>query len=510
MTTLDIARREAALKRIITEAGDTALRFFHSRQAGEYQLKGHQDILTEADTFVEALILQAIGDAFPDDLILGEESASQPASAESLWVVDPIDGTANFARGIAHFCVCIAWVHHGVTELGAIYNPSSQELYLARRGHYALKNDQPLRCTAVTDTQRAAVELGWSARHSQRRYLEVMASLLNLGTSVRRGGSGALALAWVAEGRTDGYVEIHMNAWDCLAGMLLVREAGGRTGIAPDTAEGIFNGLPVLAVAPGIAAELARAAGIPLAEDTAAKTATAGTMVNTGETMTHREPDAAPACASALPGAAEIPPAPQYPRPPISLIVEDFPGWEMDIYIGGSAGVSDAELLAEHDIGVVINCAVNLDIDWVNVPEPGAAAHLLSHGGGPVRYYKLGLIDGDGNAPEMLHAGYQLMRSALLQQIPDKASYRNRRRGNVLVNCRGGRSRSVALVALFMHLECPQRFPTLDAAMALIRDRRQLHPDEWFEAPKPSLIRLAEHAILRERAIAAAEPHDER
>jgi fructose-1,6-bisphosphatase/inositol monophosphatase family enzyme len=77
-----------------------------------------------------------------------------------------------------------------------------------------------------------------------------MASLLNLGTSVRRGGSGALALAWVAEGRTDGYVEIHMNAWDCLAGMLLVREAGGRTGIAPDTAEGIFNGLPVLAVAP--------------------------------------------------------------------------------------------------------------------------------------------------------------------------------------------------------------------------------------------------------------------
>jgi myo-inositol-1(or 4)-monophosphatase len=96
--------------------------------------------------------------------------------------------------------------------------------------------------------------------------------------------------------------------------------------------------------------------------------------------------------------------------------VEDFPGWEMDIYIGGSAGVSDAALLAEHDIGVVINCAVNLDIDWVNVPEAGAAAHLLSHGGGPVRYYKLGLIDGDGNAPEMLHAGYQLMRSALLQQ----------------------------------------------------------------------------------------------
>lgn len=468
--THDIEQREAALRRIIVDAGDTALRFFRLRKAGEYELKGHQDILTEADTFVEKLVAEAISAAFPDDLILGEETASQPASAQSLWVVDPIDGTANFARGIPHFCVCMAWICRGVTELGAIYNPVSQELYLARRDHYALKNDQPLRCTAITDARRAAVELGWSSRHSQHHYLQVMASLLGLGASVRRGGSGALALAWVAEGRTDGYIEIHMNAWDCLAGLLLVREAGGQTGSIPESAEGIFNGLPVLAVAPGIADELARATGIPLA----------GSLPVAPETV-------------------------RYPRPPISLIVEDFPGWGMDIYIGGSSGVSDVALLAEHDIGVVINCAVNLDIDWVSTPETGAAPHLLSHGAGPVRYYKLGLIDGEGNAPEMLHAGYQLMRSALLQQIPDKASYRNRKRGNILVNCRGGRSRSVALVALFMHLECPERFPTLDDAIALIRDRRELHPDEWFETPKPSLIRLAEHAIIRERAIAAVE-----
>lgn len=478
MTSIDIEQREAALKRIVLEAGETALRYFHTRTAGEYQLKGHQDILTEADTAVEAQVLRAIGDAFPGDLILGEESARQPASAESLWVVDPIDGTANFANGIAHFCVCIAWVRHGVTELGAIYNPVSEELYLARRGHYALKNDKPLRCNATRDPQRASFELGWSARHGQRRYLEIMASLLNIGASVRRGGSGALALAWVAEGRTDGYVEAHMNAWDCLAGLLLVREAGGQTGIVPADAAGIFHGLPVLAAAPGLAAALARASGIPLAAD---------------------EPAPAPVVSS----------VPHYPRPPISLIAEDFPGWGMDIYIGGSSGVSDAALLAQHDIGIVINCAVNLDIDWVNVPEAAEAAHLLAHGAGPVRYYKLGLIDGEGNAPEMLHAGYQLMRAALLQQIPDKASYRNRKRGNILVNCRGGRSRSVALVALFMHLECPERFPSLDAALAVIRDKRQLHPDEWFETPKPSLTRLAEHAIAREKALRAAGLHDE-
>lgn len=474
MTTHDIEQREAALRRIIVDAGDTALRFFRSRKAGEYELKGHQDLLTEADTFVEKQVLEALAGAFPDDLILGEESASQPASAESLWVVDPIDGTANFARGIPHFCVCMAWVRQGVTELGAIYNPVSQELYLARRGHYALKNDQPLRCTTITDPQRAAVELGWSSRHSHNHYLKVLGSLLTLGASVRRGGSGALALAWVAEGRTDGYLEIHMNAWDCLAGLLLVREAGGVTGVIPETAGGIFNGLPVLAAAPGIAAELAAAAGIPLTIETEAK-----------------------------------PAAGHYPRPPISLIAEDFPGWGVDIYIGGSSGVSDAALLAEHDIGVVINCAVNLDIDWVIRPEASAPPHLLSHGSGPVRYYKLGLVDGEGNAPEMLHAGYQLMRSALLQQIPDKASYPVRKRGNILVNCRGGRSRSVALVALFMHLECPARFPTLEAAIDLIRDRRQLQPDEWYETPKPSLIRLAEHAIIRERAIAGVEQRHE-
>ena len=99
MTTHDIELREAALRRIIVDAGETALRFFQSRTPGEYALKGHQDILTEADTFVEKQVLTALAGAFPNDLILGEESASQPASVESLWVVDPIDGTANFARG---------------------------------------------------------------------------------------------------------------------------------------------------------------------------------------------------------------------------------------------------------------------------------------------------------------------------------------------------------------------------------------------------------------------------
>lgn len=527
MTHFETEPREAALKQLILQAGTTALAGFNARQPGEYQLKGHQDILTETDTLVEAQLMQALRERFPQDLILGEESAQPPADAHSLWVIDPIDGTANFARGIAHFCICIAWVRHGVTELGAIYNPVSEELYLARRGHYALKNDRPLRCAGTDDSRRAAFELGWSSRHSQRRYLDVMAALLNGGATVRRGGSGALALAWVAEGRSDGYVEAHMNAWDCLAGLLLVAEAGGRIGVVPEDAAGIYAGLPVLAAAPGVAAALAQASAIPLAEhstkdlkaerhnvnaagsETALFTDTLPTdSANTGGSPASQRTAAGHASAEgedALNNAAR-----HYPRPPVSLIAADLPGWGMDIYIGGSDGVTDLALLDQHHIRTVINCAVNLDIDWVNLAEPGSAPHLLRHGSGSVRYYKLGLIDGEGNAPEMLHAGYLLMRAALLQQIPDKASYRNRERGNILVNCRGGRSRSVALVALFLHLECPQQFPTLDAAIALIRDKRELHPDEWSETPKPSLTRLAEWAIVRERALRATEHRDDR
>ncbi len=199
-----------------------------------------------------------------------------------------------------------------------------------------------------------------------------------------------------------------------------------------------------------------------------------------------------------------------YPHPLLSLIETDLPGWGLDIYIGGSCAVTDTELLARHNIGTVINCAVNLDIDWVTQPQTkrhaeNATKPLLRHGAGPVRYYKLGLVDGPGNAEDMLYAGYLLMRSALRQQLPDKPSYKNQQRGNVLVNCRGGRSRSVILVALFLHLECPQRYPTLQSAIEHIRVQRQLHPDEWFEAPKPVLVELAERAITMNHLIHAAQ-----
>ncbi|CAG9001655.1 MAG: hypothetical protein CENE_03678 [Candidatus Celerinatantimonas neptuna] len=184
----------------------------------------------------------------------------------------------------------------------------------------------------------------------------------------------------------------------------------------------------------------------------------------------------------------------RYPRPDISLIESDIPKWGVDIYIGGSTGLANEQLLARHHIKAVINCAVNLDINLVTEPESDIPEHLSTYGSGKVRYYKLGLVDGPGNPDVMMLAGYYLMRSILEQRLPEKPSYKNREKGNILINCRGGRSRSVTLVALFLHLECPQRYPSLSDAIAHVREKRQLHPNEWYETPKPELISIAEKA----------------
>lgn len=193
-----------------------------------------------------------------------------------------------------------------------------------------------------------------------------------------------------------------------------------------------------------------------------------------------------------------------YPRATISLIESNLPGWDVDLYVGGSDAAADMDLLHARNIKAVLNCAVNLDIDLVKHPKTEVSAHLAPHGSGHVRYYKLGLIDGPGNPEMMMLAGYHLLRSLLDQELPDKPSYPLREKGNILVNCRGGRSRSVALVSLFLHLELPFRYPTLQAAIAHVREKRGLHPDEWFETPKPDLVHIAERAGAMAKLLTAA------
>ena len=253
--------REALCRDMARSAGRLALAGYNRRDAAHIALKGPQDFLTETDGAVEAHLKARIAEAFPEDAFLGEEGGG--ATGGNVWVVDPIDGTANFARQIPHFCISIAFVADGQIELGAIYNPSLDEFYFARRGRGAEKNGQAIRVADTTDRNAACVELGWSNRVPLATYLAALTDLLEQGANVRRGASGALGLAYVAEGRSDAYAELHMFPWDCLAGLLLVEEAGGVVGPFLSV-DGLAQGGSVLAAAPGIAGAVSHATGIAI------------------------------------------------------------------------------------------------------------------------------------------------------------------------------------------------------------------------------------------------------
>jgi myo-inositol-1(or 4)-monophosphatase len=261
--TADLDRRETLLRDLVRSAGEVALRGFVDRRAADIVLKGPQDFLTEADAAVERHVRARLAEVFPEDGFLGEETGSA-GSGPHLWVVDPIDGTANFARRIPHFCVSIALVAGNRTQLGAIYNPVLDELYLARRGQGAEKDGKRIRVADTSDPRAACVELGWSTRVPRSQYLGALERMLDMGVNIRRNASGALGLAYVADGRSDGYVELHMHPWDALAGLLLVEEAGGV--VAPFIERGaIERGGAVLASAPALAKAISAAAGIELA-----------------------------------------------------------------------------------------------------------------------------------------------------------------------------------------------------------------------------------------------------
>lgn len=193
--------------------------------------------------------------------------------------------------------------------------------------------------------------------------------------------------------------------------------------------------------------------------------------------------------------------APVIDRPAISFIADDLGPDRISVFISGTEGARDVARLKELGISTVVNCALNLDINYADrlthEPEPGKVAA----GSGPIKTYKVGLIDGPGNPIDMLLGAYFILESALDQTLPVRASYPNRERGNVLVHCRGGRSRSVALVALYLHLQKPDHYPDLSDAISHVRVARKLHPDEWFETPKQPLIDAAEHAIRALRVL---------
>ena len=182
-------------------------------------------------------------------------------------------------------------------------------------------------------------------------------------------------------------------------------------------------------------------------------------------------------------------------RPLFSLISEGIGPDSVSLYIGCKDAASDLEKIRQLGITTVINCAVNLDINYVSKANSTYEKGKLLTGNAPIRTYKIGLVDDVGNAPEMILGGYLILKSVLEQRMPERQSYPVKERGNILVHCRGGRSRSVALVALYLHLQLEQNYPTLEDAIAHVRIARKLHSDEWFETPKKVFIDDAHRAI---------------
>lgn len=205
--------------------------------------KGAHDVLTQADLAVERHIRDAVAKAFPGDIVVGEEMGGQLdiGAGQDFWLVDPIDGTANYATDIPRWCISIGYLVAGKPTLGVLFDPVLNRMYTAALGAGAWQDGKTIQARDTRQLDGATIELGWSARRSPDAYISKAAALLHAGSAFTRRGSGALGLADVAAGRCDGYAELHINSWDCAAGILLVTEAGGR---ANDffTPEGIHSG----------------------------------------------------------------------------------------------------------------------------------------------------------------------------------------------------------------------------------------------------------------------------
>jgi myo-inositol-1(or 4)-monophosphatase len=188
------------------------------------------DLVTDADTKSESLIRAIVAADFPGDAFIGEETGAHGESASARWIVDPLDGTTNYAHGYRCFCVSIAFERDGVVELGCVYDPMADELFEARRGAGATLNGAPIHVSACDDLRAAMLVTGFPAHRvdAPLSNLYPFADFMTITRAIRRDGSAALDLCYVACGRFDGFWEPGLHAWDIAAGALIVAESKGR------------------------------------------------------------------------------------------------------------------------------------------------------------------------------------------------------------------------------------------------------------------------------------------
>jgi len=211
-------------------AGDIIVRSMDRVNLLTITPKGRNDFVSEVDRQAEREIIYTLQKAYPTHAFLGEESGRQgPAKTDFIWVIDPLDGTTNFLHGFPQFCVSIALLYRGRIEKGVIYDPLRQELFTAGRGAGASLNNRRLRVSKQNGLKGALLGTGFPFKDQRHvdAYLGMMRDLMKDTAGIRRAGSAALDLAYVAAGRLDGFWEIGLKKWDMAAGLLMIQEAGG-------------------------------------------------------------------------------------------------------------------------------------------------------------------------------------------------------------------------------------------------------------------------------------------
>jgi myo-inositol-1(or 4)-monophosphatase len=249
-----LAERVAVATRIARRVGRTAAALRKNGIPGLIVAnKGLQDFVTIADQQAERSIRTALKRHFSSDGFLGEETGGTPRGA--FWVVDPIDGTTNYIRGLRHWGVSMAFVANGNVQVGVVYDAAFDMVYSAVRGGGAFKGDQPIRVSTTSDPNRALAIVGHSRRTSFAAYAKVTRQLYARGIDYRRMGAAAVGLVRTADGTADLYYEQFLNAWDMLAGGLIASEAGAHV-LMPPLDLVLSNGGPVLAATPGLTGQL--------------------------------------------------------------------------------------------------------------------------------------------------------------------------------------------------------------------------------------------------------------
>lgn len=209
-------------------AGDLLKKKFNKTHKIQY--KGDINLVTEADKMSENLIIRSIRREFPDHGILSEESPAVAGAGKMRWIVDPLDGTTNYAHGYPVFCVSIALENEGKIVLGVIYDPMREELFSTVRGKGAHLNGKNLSVSSIRDISRSLLATGfpYDIRESRENNLDYFSRMAVNVQAIRRAGAAALDLAYLAAGRFDGFWELKLKPWDTAAGCLMVEEAGGR------------------------------------------------------------------------------------------------------------------------------------------------------------------------------------------------------------------------------------------------------------------------------------------